>query len=152
LARVTGQLRGLFAGGGLAELSDHVGKALPDNRVHFGYKDGIAQPNIDGSSAEVSPDMQPVAPTGEFLLGYPSQWKDFAYPVPQPRALGVNGSFAVFGILKQDVVAFEQFLQTQAATTGMSTELLAAKLLGRWRNGVPLVLSPTSDAPLAPEQ
>src|SRR5262249_28656809 len=76
LARVTGQLRGLFAGGGLAELSDHVGKALPDNRVHFGYKDGIAQPNIDGSSAEVSPDMQPVAPTGEFLLGYPSQWKD----------------------------------------------------------------------------
>jgi deferrochelatase/peroxidase EfeB len=67
------------------------------------------------------------------------------YYVPDPPELGRNGSFAVFRIEKQDVVEFEDFLQSKKDL--IDPELLAAKLLGRWRNGVPLALAPDSDAP-----
>ncbi len=73
--------------------------------------------------------------------------------------LGVNGCFNAFRALEQDVHAFEQFLDASARTinqelsrrrngapTGASEpvwdkERVAAKLMGRWRNGVPLSLS-----------
>ncbi len=90
------------------------------------------------------PDVLPKAPAGEFLLGYPSQYADFTYPEPVPAALGRNGSFAAFRILAQDCHGFEQFLAEAARQTGLDPELIAAKLCGRWRNGVPLSLSPHS--------
>ncbi len=141
-------LRSLFAQqGAISELSHHDGNALPGETVHFGYKDGISQPTIDGVPSK-RPDSQPIAPPGEFLLGYPNQFSEkYGYPVPKPDELGNNGSFAAFRILKQEVDAFEQFLRDTAPKIGMSVEMLAAKLCGRWRNGVPLVLSPDSDAP-----
>ena len=51
----------------------------------------------------------------------------------------------MFKMIKQDVVGFEKFLQ--ANTHRIDPELLAAKLCGRWRNGMPLMLSPDTDAP-----
>jgi deferrochelatase/peroxidase EfeB len=68
----------------------------------------------------------------------------------EPEALSTNSSFAAFRILEQDVAGFEAFLTDGAATLGIDRELLAAKVCGRWRNGVPLVLSPDSDAPSPP--
>src|SRR5438046_8867326 len=44
-----------------------------------------------------------------------------------------------------DVVGFESFLQSNKDK--IEPELLAAKLCGRWRNGVPLALSPETDSP-----
>jgi deferrochelatase/peroxidase EfeB len=95
-----------------------------------------------------------VAPLGEFVLGHVSQHRDFTFPVPVPDDFGRNGSYAVLRIARQDVAAFEAFLQSAAEQTGHSVELVAAKLCGRWRNGVPLALSPETDtpgAPIAPE-
>jgi cytochrome P450 len=40
--------------------------------------------------------------------------------------------------MEQDVVGFERWLETTAKTKGVDPELLAAKLVGRWRNGTPL--------------
>jgi deferrochelatase/peroxidase EfeB len=147
----TAILRSLFAQeGAMAELSHHDGNALPGDTVHFGYADGISQPTIDGVPSK-RPDSQPVAPLGEFLLGYPDQFSEkYGYPVPKPDELGNNGSFAAFRILRQEVDAFEQFLRDTAPKMGMGVEMLAAKLCGRWRNGVPLVLSPDTDAPDPP--
>ena len=65
--------------------------------------------------------------------------------VPEPRALGLNGSFAVFKMVETDVVSFENFLQSKKES--IDPELLAAKMCGRWRNGVPLELSPDTDTP-----
>src|SRR5260370_12840715 len=48
-------------------------------------------------------------------------------------------------MIKTDVVGFENFLQSNKAK--IDPELLAAKICGRWRNGVPLALSPESDNP-----
>jgi deferrochelatase/peroxidase EfeB len=74
--------------------------------------------------------------------------------------LGVNGCFNAFRVLEQDVHEFEQFLETAAdqineeldrrrnagepagpADIVWDKERVAAKLMGRWRNGVPLSLS-----------
>jgi hypothetical protein len=62
--------------------------------------------------------------------------------------LGRNGSFGAFHILKQDVAQLEEFLQVAAPTIGLTPDGLAAKLLGRWRSGVPLALSDTGTSPI----
>lgn len=142
LERVSGQLRAGFAAG-MKELSAHDAQALPDNGVHFGYRDNIAQPTIDGAPPRknVAPDAQPVVPTGEFLLGYTNAY-GVEYSV-KPDALSKNSSYAAFRILQQDAAAFEQFLQEYAPTVKLTPEMLAAKVCGRWRNGNPLSLAPT---------
>ena len=132
------------------ELGRHDGAWLPGNVTHFGYRDSLSQPIIDGVPLAGPPDHLPRAPFGEFLLGYPSQFDQFSYPAPEPLELGVNGSFAAFRVLEQDVNAFAEFIAAQVARTGMSQELIEAKLCGRWRNGTPLVLSPDTDTPDPP--
>ena len=132
------------------ELGRHDGAALPDDTAHFGYRDGLSQPTIDGVPLAGLPDHLPRAPVGEFLLGYPSQFDQFSYPVPEPPELGVNGSFAAFRVLEQDVDAFAEFVAQHASATGLSKELIEAKLCGRWRNGTPLVLSSDTDTPEPP--
>jgi deferrochelatase/peroxidase EfeB len=65
----------------------------------------------------------------------------------------LNGSFAVFKMIETDVVGFENYLQSNKDK--IDPELLAAKTCGRWRNGVPLALSPDTDSPpggIPPEQ
>ncbi len=135
---------------GLSELCRLDAALLGDRVDHFGYVDGLSQPTIAEAPPSGPPDRMPEAPTGEFLLGHPSQFTDFSYPVPTPGALGRNGSFAAFRMLAQDVDAFHDLLAEQSRRTGLSEELVAAKLCGRWRNGTPLVLSPTTDAPDPP--
>ncbi|HTG35588.1 MAG TPA: peroxidase [Thermoanaerobaculia bacterium] len=147
----TAVLKALFeCNGGMAEAGRRDGYELPDGKVHFGYQDGISQPNIDGAPGRKVTDMQPVSPSGAFLLGYPSQFVDFTYPVPAPDEFGKNGSFVAFRVLQQDCAGFERFLSENAPKVGMGPEKLAAKLCGRWRNGVPIELSPDTDSPQPP--
>ncbi len=57
----TAVLRSFFAEqGALAELSHHDGNALPDERVHFGYRDGISQPAIAGARRRSLPTRNPL--------------------------------------------------------------------------------------------
>ena len=154
LERVSTVLRAAFAGS-LDELAAQDATALPDNKVHFGYTDNISQPHVQGAppTKHPRPDMQPVAPTGEFLLGYENQNSGIYSVTPAP--LSTNSSFGVFRLLEQDVPGFESWLASSAPTVGLDVETLAAKVCGRWRNGVPLVLSPDTpnpDPPLAPDQ
>lgn len=135
----------LVASGAFSEVSAHDGRGLPGNVAHFGYRDGFSQPTIEGGPPAALADALPTVPAGAFLLGHPSQWDEFSYPVPQPDEFGRNGSFLAFRILSQDCAAFERFLTAAAEQTGLDRELVAAKVCGRWRNGVPLSLSP--DAP-----
>lgn len=132
---------------GCVELGRHDGAWLPGYVAHFGYRDGLSQPTIEDVPLAGLPDQLPRAPVGEFLLGYPSQFDQFSYPVPEPPDLGFNGSFAAFRMLEQDVAAFAEFVTSQASATSLPEELIAAKLCGRWRNGTPLILSPGTDTP-----
>jgi deferrochelatase/peroxidase EfeB len=144
------------AGGALPELGRLEAAVLDEDRrvEHFGYVDGISQPSIAGCPPTDPADRLKVSPAGMFLLGHPSQWSGgpgrppYAYPVPSPEVLGRNGSFAAFRVLAQDVGAYLELLARESGRTGLSEELIAAKLCGRWRNGTPLALSPDAATPL----
>ncbi|ROZ76596.1 hypothetical protein [Ramlibacter sp. WS9] len=148
LESVSAQLRAAFTGA-VTELSTQDATALPDNMVHFGYRDSIAQPNIIGAPATKQPsDDQPAVLTGEFLLGYANE-SGGTYSVT-PAQLSTNSSYAAFRILEQDVAGFEALLESYSTKAGMSSEMLAAKICGRWRNGNPLELAPTTQGPVLP--
>ena len=111
----------------------------------FGYRDGFSQPVVEGSGAEPLPgDGRPIK-SGEFVLGYPSE-TGHPLPMPAPDVLGRNGTYVVFRKYHSHVAAFNRFLHENAHTEA-ERELLAAKLVGRWRSGAPLALSPDRDDP-----
>lgn len=123
-----------------------VQSKLPDHRIHFGYRDGIGEPLLDwSSSTPASGDLN------NFVIGYPAGM-DFP-PSPttgQAGAFAKDGCYMAFTVLYQDVAAFNQFLATQAVelapklgfTPKATQEWLAARLMGRWRDGTPLIESP----------
>jgi Dyp-type peroxidase family len=63
-----------------------------------------------------------------------------------PEILGRNGTYVVFRKLHQRVAEFRRFLKTNSKSSG-DEELLAAKMMGRWRSGAPLALCPFHDDP-----
>ena len=150
LSDLTARLRDLFARYGLKEVGVQDAQAHPDGEVHFGYKDGIAQPRVEGAPGRQPADMQPASRAGEFLLGrdYVNQY-DGNFLGALPNALGDNGTFGALRKAEQDVFAFERFIREAGARANMDPELIAAKLMGRWRNGNPLTLWP--DEPGAPK-
>jgi deferrochelatase/peroxidase EfeB len=151
LEDASADLRTAFGAHGISELSSHDGNALPHGGVHFGYRDGIAQPNIEGAPGRRLADMQPEAGTGDFLLGrdYVNKWRG-NFIGDLPAALCDNGTYAAFRILSQDVAGFEALLDRWGREAMMERELVAAKLMGRWRNGTPLTLSPDTADPEPP--
>jgi Dyp-type peroxidase family len=112
---------------------------------HFGYRDRLSQPVIEGSGEEPTPGSGAPLQAGEFILGYPDEVGLPANP-PQPEFLSRNGSFMAYRRLEEHVGAFRQFLR-EHGNTPEEQELLAAKLMGRWRSGAPLVLAPDRDDP-----
>ncbi len=127
---------------GSAMIEIHDGQPVPVPKVHFGYTDGIsATPRIIGGPEPVPPDHQQACESWLFILSDDAD----NYKLPEPVSFWRNGSFGVFKMLEQDVVGFENFLQSNKDQ--IDPELLAAKLMGRWRNGTPLTLSPETDNP-----
>jgi Dyp-type peroxidase family len=64
-------------------------------------------------------------------------------PSKEPvRDLGRNGSYLAIRQLKQDVAGFQKYVTASAARVGEPPDGVAAKMVGRWRNGAPLVLFP----------
>jgi Dyp-type peroxidase family len=112
---------------------------------HFGYRDRLSQPAIEGIDAEATPSSGPPIKAGEFILGYPDEDGTPA-GMPQPATLSRNGSYLAYLRLEEHVGAFRDFLR-QHGETPTEQELMAAKLMGRWRSGAPLVLAPEKDAP-----
>ena len=69
-----------------------------------------------------------------------------AAPDAAPDVLGRNGTFAGLRKYQSRVGTFNRFLREHAQTE-QERELLAAKLVGRWRSGAPLTLAPDRDDP-----
>ena len=112
---------------------------------HFGYRDRMSQPVIEGSGEEPTPGSGAPLKAGEFILGYPHEDGPPAN-LPQPETLSRNGSYMAYRRLQEHVGAFRDFLKKHGQTPE-EQELVAAKLMGRWRSGAPLVLAPDKDDP-----
>ncbi len=134
--------------GGVTMLSSLDLEALPpynEPREHFGYLDRLTHPVIEGTNDTPTPGSNPPVKAGEFFLGYADE--SGAEPVrPQPDMLSRNGSYLAYIRLQEHVGAFRDFLR-QHGETPDAQELIAAKLMGRWRSGAPLVLAPEKDDP-----
>ena len=139
-------------------LPDDTGR--PTAKEHFGYTDGIGDPYFKDSGsyptyvagggkrvrnrpADGLSGWEPLA-TGEFLLGHIDEADE--YPVaPVPTGLSKNGTFLVYRKLHENVASFDRLCEEQHPLLG-DRELLAAKLVGRWRNGAPLTEFPQPEA------
>jgi len=119
--------------------------AQPGDRNSLGYKDGIDQPAVEGSGFALPPAWGRPIKAGEFILGYPGE-AGVPLPMPQPDVLGRNGTFVGFRKYQSRVGAFNRFLHANGGTEA-ERELVAAKLVGRWRSGAPLTLAPEVDDP-----
>jgi Dyp-type peroxidase family len=129
-------------------------QALANRREHFG------QPSIEGGPGRSRPgqgvpqddgitwrDLK----AGEFVLGYPDE---DGQTVSGPAApLLRNGTYMVYRKLYQDVARFRRELYAEAARYAETVrpeppldgdqlyELMAAKVVGRWRDGMAIELA-----------
>ena len=119
--------------------------AQPGDLNPLGYKDSIGQPAIEGCGVDSLPGQGRPIKAGEFILGYPGE-AGVPLPMPRPDVLGRNGTFVGLRKYQSRVATFNRFLREHAETEP-ERELLAAKLVGRWRSGAPLTLAPVDDDP-----
>jgi Dyp-type peroxidase family len=118
-------------------------------KEHFGYTDGFGNPDYLGVERSSQPGQgklmadgswAPLA-TGELLLGYADEAGEL--PVaPIPHILASNGTFMAYRKMHQNLATFRAYLAEQGKLYGGGKEKLAAKFVGRWRDGTPLELSP----------
>ena len=137
LTTLTAGVTALLAGMRIVRTLETV--RLADNREHFGFRDGISSPWVEGlHPPQSAPDR---IAAGEIVLGLP----DFSgVPEPYPP-LGRNGSYLVMRQLAQDVEGFWAGLR---GTVGDASAVRwATKMTGRWPDGTPLAKSP--DGPTA---
>ena len=119
------------------------------DREHFGYADGFGNPDIAGSgwpspAGSGKPDGKggwlPIA-SGEFVLGTPDEAGEMP-AAPIPMGLARNGAYLAYRKLHENVADFRRWLRTEGEVFPGGPELLAAKLVGRFRDGTALELSP----------
>jgi Dyp-type peroxidase family len=134
---------------------DELSWPMPAQREHFGFADGLSQPFLPGLHREPRPGEDRI-PAGEILLGYPNAYgQPPITPIWDDFDLGRNGTYLVFRKLQQDVAGFWSWIAGHArrlaggdlAAATQLTELIGAKLMGRWRSGASLVLTPDRDDP-----
>src|SRR5262249_1041131 len=122
---------------------------LPEGRNPFGFKDGLHNPHVEGSApaGHASPGSddnhdEPIK-AGEFIIGYSDERGEIA-DGPVPLDLRRNGTYVAVRKFHMDVAAFRRYLRAEASSPA-DEELIAAKMVGRWRSGAPLVLAPEHD-------
>ena len=167
LERQQAELRRQLERGGITEATELPVRELGDTEP-FGFHDGISQPVIDGLPKAANAPR--TVPAGEFVLGYPNargQLTDrpllpaaddpMRLLLPDPAGKGAvdfgrNGTYLVFRQLEQDVDGFWRFVDEAASRADGSPDAayrtaLAAKMIGRWPSGAPLVKAPDHDIP-----
>jgi Dyp-type peroxidase family len=118
--------------------------ALPTETEPFGFRDGISHPAIEGTGIPGTNPRESPLKAGEVVLGYRDEMGGIQRT--EPEILGKNGTYVAFRKLHQRVAAFRQYLKANS-TGPEQEELLAAKMMGRWRSGAPLALCPVHDDP-----
>ncbi len=148
-----------------------AGGQLPTTAEHFGFTDGLSQPDVEGIAGTRASRRGKRAPgrinrfrrhweplkAGEFVLGYQNETGEIP-PVQLNNDdddagfrefydFARNGTFLVYRKLQQYVGRFRDYLVEEPSRSGMPADYLAARMLGRWRDGTPLSLVPGPQSP-----
>jgi Dyp-type peroxidase family len=140
--------------------------AFPEGKEHFGFRESISQPAIIGSGVTgiKNDNIEP----GEFVMGYKNEYDVYPdSPLLKEKQgndnlleddvagtgykdLGRNGTYFVLRQLKEDVDGFWSFLNEKSKNEDGSfnpeeSTRIAAKMMGRWPGGAPLVKYPDKD-------
>lgn len=154
LSNRVGQLHDVIDdfGDAVSVVHEQPATSLHTQREHFGFGDGFAQPALD-CEPEKAPYRGLGVPTarggwrrlktGEILLGHEDE--DGELPAAPAPPFGYNSTYLVYRKLHQNVATFREALRTAADGYPGGLQKLAAKIVGRWPDGTPLMLSP--DAP-----
>jgi len=137
------------AGEALSVVHEQLSESLDEGRDHFGFKDGIAQPALAGSGAEPRPGdgmlngdggWRALAP-GEFVLGYHDE--DGGLPLAPAPPFDRNSTYVVYRKMQMHPERMRSYLRDAPG----DPNVLAAKLVGRWQDGTPLISSPERPDP-----
>jgi len=127
----------------LVTIDGNVRPGSESGHEHFGFQDGLSQPPIIGFR---KPNQgEDPTPPGVILLGEQGD------SVTRP-AWAKDSSFMVFRKLRQFVPEFNKFLAMnpipdQGLPPAQGSELLGARLIGRWKSGAPIDRDPNHDNP-----
>lgn len=130
-------------------INTEVGSILRNDKIqangkgqaieHFGFRDGISQPlffkqDIEQAKAEGLNQWNPSAPLELVLVKDPFGHEIYSY-----------GSYCVYRKLEQNVSGFREGEKQLAQTLGLAeqeAERAGALIVGRFRDGTPIALSP----------
>ena len=114
-------------------------KTLKVNRDHFGFLDGISQPIIKEHKKDKFYKLNEVR-RGDILVGYKNSRGDYPsrYAASPKDNLQFNGSFLAVRKMSQDVKTFKEFCEENG-------DDVAAQMVGRERNGKPLINDGTAN-------
>ncbi|MEU6283451.1 Dyp-type peroxidase [Streptomyces sp. NPDC047028] len=142
---------------GLVIVYPQSGATLPGTRrgrEHFGFKDGVSEPAVDGIDDD--PEGGHLLPADLFVLGAAGA----ALPEGVPEWMR-NGSFQVVRRLAQDVPGWwaqvttelQKLKNAKAVPADTTSEWLASRLVGRWRCGASVANHPdaTRDPNIDPD-
>jgi len=126
-------------------------KSQPQKPVlleQFGFRDGMGNPpirgiadkHVEGGGMLDTNGKWHAFPPGEFLLGHIDSNGEIP-EAPKPAAFAWNGSFMVLRKLAQDVDLFRDYLSDQSSKLGQSADDIGARMVGRRRDGTPLMTS-----------
>lgn len=134
----------------------------------FGFADGVSQPELDWERSRVPQQIEDTYTNritlGEVLLGYPNEYNRYtdrpllptdtvsgdllpmAEDQPKMRDFGRNGSYLVLRTLEQNVDEFWRFIREHSEGE-MAAEIMAEAMVGRRKDGTPLVTLSDSSIP-----
>lgn len=167
LGRRQAELASRLAAAGIRDVTVLDTLELGD-REPFGFHDGISQPVIQG--LRMAGRGSRTVAAGEFILGYPNAYgqltdrpllpasADPRHLLPRDPAgggaadLGRDGCYLVLRQLEQDIGGFWGYAADATRRPDGSYDpqariALAAKMVGRWPSGAPLVKAPGADDP-----
>jgi len=154
------RVRRCAEGFGLSLVHEQDATALENRREHFGWADGFGQPSVEGAPGRARPGdgvleadgRWRALKAGEFVHGYPDE--DGQIVSGNAADMLRNGTYMVYRKLYQNVARFRRQLYDDAQRYGATLsdqppldpdqlyELMAAKVVGRWRDGEPIEQSP----------
>ncbi|KAF7986375.1 hypothetical protein HWV62_35400 [Athelia sp. TMB] len=120
-----------------------VRRGAEKGHEHFGFQDGVSNPAVTGFRLPNAGEAATEA--GIILLGQPGD----AFINARP-AWAKDSSFLAFRKLRQFVPEFHDFVNKNpipdpGLTPEKGSELLAARMMGRWPSGAPVERDPAAD-------